>query len=81
MMDGFGNGTMGWAGWLGMSIAATLCTALIVVLAVWALRAFAPSAHRAGAALESRVRGLEDDVARLREQARLDVRDDAGSRR
>lgn len=81
MMDDYGYGNMGWGSWLGMSIAVTVWTALVVVLAVWAARAFAPSSHSARTALDARVAGLEVEVAHLREQAHLTHRDGAGSRR
>ena len=80
MMDGYGYGNMGWGDWVGMSLAVTLFTALVVVLAVWAVRAM-PTRGAAPVALDSRVAGLEAEIALLREQARLTHRDGAGSRR
>lgn len=79
-MMGYGNGTWTWGDWLGMSIAVTAWTVLVIVLAVWVARVFTPSSNAAGAALEARLAGMEAEVARLREQAHLTHRDGAGSR-
>ncbi len=81
MMDGYGYGNTGWGDWLGMSLAVTVWTALVVVLAVWAARAFASRTPATPAALDARLAGLEAEVGRLREQAHLTHRDGAGSRR
>ncbi len=81
MMHGYGYGNMGWGGWLGMSLAVTVWTALVVVLAVWAVRAFASRTPATPAALDARLAGLEADVAHLREQAHLTHRDGPGSHR
>ena len=80
-MDGYGYGHMGWGAWLAMSVAVTLFTALVVVLAVWAVRAMPSRTPATPTALDARVAGLEADVAHLREQAHLTHRDRAGSRR
>ena len=80
MMDGYGYGHMSWSDWVGMSLAVTLFTALVVVLAVWAVRVIPPRGA-APAGLDSRVAGLEAEVAHLREQAHLTHGDGAGSRR
>lgn len=81
MMDGYGYGHMGWGDWVGMSIVLALFTALVVILAVWAVRAIPPRTPATPAALDTRVEGLEAEVAGLREQAHLAQRDGAGSRR
>lgn len=81
MMGGYGYGNMGWGGWLGMSLAVTVWTALVVVLAVWAARIFAPTTPSTRGALETRLAGLEAEVAHLREQAHPTHRDGPGSRR
>lgn len=81
MMDGYGHGNMGWGNWLGMSLAITVWRALVVVLAVWAARAFEPSTHLTRVALDARLAGLQAEVAHPREQAHLTHRDGAGTLR
>ena len=81
MMDGYGYGNMSWGDWVGMSLAITVFTALVVVLAVWAVRAMPSRTAVPPAPLDARVAGLEAEVAHLREQAHLTHRDGAGSRR
>ncbi len=80
MMPGYGYGHMGWAGWLGMSIAVTVWTAVVVLLGVWAARFFPPSMSLSRGGLDARLAGLEAEVAKLREQVRLNDRDSTANR-
>ncbi len=87
MMDPYGYGNMGWGSWVGMGLVILMWTALVVVLAVVAARAYLPAIGRRETpqprtepSYESRLLELEGHVAHLREQSHLTHRDGAGSR-